>query len=371
MSIKDKTIFITSNEPWGDIWYSKQNYAFELSRVNQVYFVDPPTKRSLFNWFKFEVRSIRVSENLSVIQYDHILPYLSNWFNRLNNKLVSKRLRKWITEQGIKDFIFWSFDPIRLYNPKLLGAELSIFHCVDYFYFKHLGERELCLNSDLLFATSKLFLDNYSIFDKPKHIVPHGISEDEFTLENDKKKEYLLDLNDFGLYIGVIDHRMDFGLYEKLITTYIDTPFVFIGPIRVQNNEAFVRIFEQKKYTNVHILGPKHFKTLKYYIAQSSFCLSLMDMNFHMNTVHHHKTLVYLCQGKPVFSFIFEEYKHLGDIMYLSNSHDGIISLLGEYLKSGEVGDLVSDRISYAKKFTFKNIIESAGKIIEEHQATS
>ncbi|MEO9804476.1 MAG: hypothetical protein ABJF04_14575 [Reichenbachiella sp.] len=368
MSIRGKIIFITSNEPWGDIWYSKQNYAYELSRTNTVYFVDPPTKKSLFNWFNLTFRTKSITENLTVIQYEHILPYLNNTFNLLNNKLISSRFKHWIEEQGISDFIFWSFDPIRLYNPKLLGAKVSIFHCVDYFYFKHLGERELCQNSDLLFATSQLFLDNYSEFDKPKHVVPHGISEDEFELETSLGGEHQLEIKDFGLYIGVIDHRMDFELYEKLIIEYTKVPFVFVGPVRPQKNEAFKRVFEEKKYPNVHLLGPKHFKTLKYYIAQASFCLSLMDMNFHMNTVHHHKTLVYLCQGKPVFSFIFEEYKHLDGIMNLSNSHEGILNKLGDYLRSGEAESLAADRIAYAQKFTFQNIINSAGRIIEEFQ---
>ena len=34
MKLENQTILVTSNEPWGDLWYSKQNYAYELSKKN-------------------------------------------------------------------------------------------------------------------------------------------------------------------------------------------------------------------------------------------------------------------------------------------------------------------------------------------------
>ena len=49
--IKGKNIIIVSNEPWGDIWYSKHHYAYELNKTNQVLFIDPPRKWSFWNLF--------------------------------------------------------------------------------------------------------------------------------------------------------------------------------------------------------------------------------------------------------------------------------------------------------------------------------
>lgn len=365
--MKGETIVVTSNEPWGDIWYSKQNYAYELSKTNRVYFLNPPVKRSVLNLFNFRVKTEPISESLTVVHYDHVFPYLNGFFNRLNNLVVSKFLNRWFKKsQGVERFIFWAFDPIRLYNPKLLNAKQSIFHCVDYFYFKHLGEKVLCQNVDYIFATSQLFLDNYSAFDKPKFVVPHGISSEEFWLDPLEKQKIKAELpfTDFGLYIGVIDHRMDFELMEKVITRFKDTPFVFVGPIRPQDNASFANIFEKNLYQNVHLLGPKHFKTLKYYVDASLFCLSLMDMTFHMNTVHHHKTLVYLNQGKPVFSFAFEEYKKLDEIIYLSNDGKELMDMMDRFLKHGEPEELKQRRIEHAKKFVFEQVILGASKLL-------
>lgn len=41
MELKGKRIVTASNEGWGDVWFSKHNYAYELSKHNEVLFVDP------------------------------------------------------------------------------------------------------------------------------------------------------------------------------------------------------------------------------------------------------------------------------------------------------------------------------------------
>ena len=51
------TIFLTSNEPWGDVWFSKQHYANELAKMgHQVYFLNAPTGWSPKNLFRINLR---------------------------------------------------------------------------------------------------------------------------------------------------------------------------------------------------------------------------------------------------------------------------------------------------------------------------
>lgn len=370
MKLENQTILITSNEPWGDLWYSKQNYAYELSRKNKVYFINPPVK---WNWKNAlnnpPIVEHSYSDNLKILNYENYLPIRSNFLNRLNNQWISKKIKNYLHERGEKDYILWAFDPLRLYDHRLLGAKLGIYHCVDYYYFKYLGETELCKNSDLLFATSQRFLDEYGAFDKPKYVVPHGISSEEFTLDPEKMKNLDLELENYGLYVGVIDHRLDFDLLERAIQAHPDIPFVFVGPLRLPDRPAAHRIFTEKKYANVHAIGPRHFKMLKYYIHKARFCISFMDMNYHANTVHHHKTLVYLTQGKPVFGFKFTEYSTMDDIMYMDNTPDGLLQLLDHFLKTGEAPERSQQRIDYALQYTFQNILARAGQIVEQHTA--
>lgn len=374
MQLKNQTILVTSNEPWGDLWYSKQNYAYELSKHNQVYFINPPTKYSPSNLVSNPITEGSYNENLHYIDYGNFLPLRNDWLIRKNNKMVSKHLQKYFHDKGITDYIVWAFDPLRLYNPKLLGAKMGIYHCVDYYYFQYLGEHELCQHSDFLFATSQRFLDDYTKYTAPKHVVPHGISSEEFETKQADLDNLDIELTDYAVYVGVIDHRMDFSLLEKALLRFPELPFVFVGPVKLyhrpikeQDLAAAQRIFEQKKYANMHSIGSRHFKTLKNYIQKAKLCISFMDMEYHANTVHHHKTLVYLTQGKPVFGPIFSEYKDLGNIMYMDNDGDKQLDMIATFLEQGEAPEIEQMRIAHARKYTFENVLADASKIIEQH----
>ncbi|MCH2023550.1 MAG: hypothetical protein MK207_13825 [Saprospiraceae bacterium] len=374
MKLENQTILITSNEPWGDLWYSKQNYAYELSKKNTVYFINPPTKWRLSNLFSNPITEGAYNENLHYINYENFLPLRSSFLNRLNNKLISKHLKNYFQKKGIEDTILWAFDPLRLYNHKLLGCKFGIYHCVDFYYFQYLGEHELCKNSDLLFATSQRFLDDYGDFSAPKYVVPHGISSEEFITSPEELNNMDIEIKDYALYAGVIDHRMDFSLLERAITKFPDVPFLFVGPLRLYSRPikekdltAAKRIFEEKKYNNLHSIGSRHFKTLKNYIKNAKFCISFMDMEYHANTVHHHKTLVYLTQGKPVFGPVFSEYKDLGNIMYMHNDGEEQLNLIESFLNNGEAPELEQLRIDHAMHYTFENVLKNASKLVERH----
>ena len=92
-----------------------------------------------------------------------------------------------------------------------------------------------------------------------------------------------------------------------------------------------------------------------------------MDMEYHANTVHHHKTLVYLTQGKPVFGPIFSEYKDLGNIMYMDNDPNGQLELIDAFLKNGEDPSLEQLRIEHARHYTFESVLADASKLVEKH----
>ena len=67
--IKNKNIFIVSNETWGETWYSKHNYAWELSQNNKVYFINPPVPFSFSNIFKKNIVETKIKDSLSILTY--------------------------------------------------------------------------------------------------------------------------------------------------------------------------------------------------------------------------------------------------------------------------------------------------------------
>jgi len=359
-TISNQDIVVISNEPWGEVWYSKHNYAYELSKFNRVLFVNPLGKWKFSSLFNSRIQKEQISDNLSQLSYLNPLPVRTDFLTRTNNWIISMRIRKWLRKNGLTNFLVWSFDPFRLYDAKLLGARLGIYHCVDLYGFKYYGENQLSKKCDALFVSSSTFLDTYKKYTKPKFIVPHGISKEEFNIERSKLTTLDLVEAGYGLYTGVVDLRFDFIFLEKVLIKFKDVTFVFVGPLKLPESIVAHRIFIEKKHPNIIIMGQRHFKSLKYYIHKAKFCISFMDITYAPNMIHHHKTLHYLAQGKPIFSPIFSEYKENDHLFYMSNNHDDLLNLLSNFLKYGEDADLSEKRIEFAKEYTFERIFKKS-----------
>jgi hypothetical protein len=368
MKLENQNIVIISNEPWGDIWYSKQNYAYELSKLgNQVFFIDPPSPYHIKNLFSNTFSQKKYLPNLSIIKYENRLP--AGKFNLLNNLWVTKDLEKYLSSISVNDYLLWTFDPVRLNDPRLFKkAKYKIFHCVDIYKFEYYPNlKNLLAYIDVMFSTAQSFIDDYKPYTQaPMRIVPHGISNDEFTISDEEFKKFDLDVKDYHLFVGVIDARIDYELLEKLIQQNPNEKFVFIGPLKLPNNPYAHKIFNQKVYDNLIIAGPRHFKTLKVFIYYAKSCLALMDKNYFGNLVHHHKTLVYLTQGKPVFSVLCEAYHGLENFMYLYNNHEELLRMFKNFIENGEDPSLTIKRINYAKKYSFENVLKEASNILHE-----
>lgn len=353
--LKNLVIAITSNERWSEVWYSKHNYAFELSLNNHVFFINPPKKWRFRNLLINKIKIDIYNDNLIILSYQNFLPLINRRFNLLNNYLVSKYLLRFFRKRNISISVFWSFDPTRLYNPNLFEPEFSIFHCVDLFSFKYIGEKYLCEKSKCIIANSDLLLDNYKQFSTPQLYIPHGISSEEFEIEESFVN---VDYDNFGLYFGVIDERLDYEALEHIISKFRNTSFVFIGPLNIpQKSKAAVRIFLENVYPNVFIHGAIHYKIAKYFIRKSIFCLALMDKNYPGNTIAHHKIMIYLAQGKPVFSNCFTEYAKWNNILYMSDNIDNIADRVKELIDFGEDESLIIRRIEFAKQYSYENLI--------------
>ncbi|MFN3917740.1 MAG: hypothetical protein ACK4K0_08350 [Flavobacteriales bacterium] len=362
MKLYSNNILIISNEPWGEVWYSKHNYAYELSKGNQVIFINPASKWRLQNLFRTKVKVEQISESLYQLSYFNFLPA---FFLGYNNRIVSKRIQTAMGKMKFTSPIFWSFDPYRLYEPKLLDAKLSIFHAVDKYLFIHPAEEKLYRNVNLFLSVSKEFEQDFKRFNKPILTLPHGISSEEFVIDEKGLAEENIMLSNYGLYVGNIDNRIDYELLEMAIKQLPSINFVFIGNINiVKKNPAFVRIFEDRKYSNVHYLGAKNFKKLKYHIHKSLFCIAFMSKNHPGNLISHHKIYQYLSLGKAVFSPVFSEYQAISHLLYMENDSEELIKKLELFLSGGENPTLSEERINYARGNTYENVFDEISKHI-------
>lgn len=349
LKLEGKNILIISNEPWGDVWYSKHNWANALSRKNTVYFINPPESWSFKSLFSKKVDIKKEQSNLFSITYRNKIPlsrfkFLFNW----NEKIISRILRKELKKISVNNPLFWTFDPYRLISPQLLTNYKKIYFIVDKYQIPN--EFTLIDNSDCLISISQDIIKNK----KRDHlIISHGIGASEFKAIESTD----LEITEYALYIGNIDHRLDYQFLERLFTQFPNEKFVFLGNIRNQEDESFKKIFIEHKFANVIYHEAVHFSKLKNYIAESKICLAPMKLEVHGNNINHHKLLQYLALGKPVLSAQFSDYQK-SDILYTYSNSDEGVKKMKELTSESFLPEFKQKRIDYAKQFSYDSLIE-------------
>lgn len=264
MKLESQTILIVSNEPWGDVWYSKHNWAYELSKKNQVFFINPPTNWKLSNLWGLKINISSYTESLQILKYQNILPYTRfSILYKLNNFLVSKRIKRWLQKNGLNNYIFWTFDPYRFSNPKLLSPLFSIYFIADKYQTKK--ENVLISNIDYFISVSNELTKDLPI--KNSLILSHGISKSEFSDIEDIEFE-----EGYILYIGNIEWRLDHEFIKKLLIQFSNYRFLFIGRVlATYEDETFKEIFINKSFNNLIYKSPIHFKNLKIILQKQQY----------------------------------------------------------------------------------------------------
>lgn len=357
---KDKNIIIVSNEPWGDIWFSKHHYAKELSHSNKVIFINPPAKWRISNLWKRRITEKKVDENLSVLNYHNFLPF---FFMTFNNKVVSKRISQHLKKSKFSMDIFWSFDPQRLFIPSLFGAKKTIFHVVDKYQFKHPAELIFHQHVDGFILVSDEFVSQYLSYNRPQIVVPHGLSGDEFKIE--ANPNFNIDYSDFIVFIGNVDLRLDYQFIYKLGSKFPNEKFLFVGGIKTVDDIYFKKLFTDKELKNIIYLPPVHAKNVKYYIHAAKGCIAPMSTQLDGNMISHHKILQYMAHGKAVFCPVFSAYLPFDHLLYMDNSPERLLNKLNDFLTTGEKVELKTERIEIAQQHNYSHHLKTINNFIE------
>jgi hypothetical protein len=170
MKPQKKCILVVSNEPWGEMWFSKQRYANELQKMgHDVSFYNPPKRWSIFNVFK--KLTVTIENGIKVIDCYNILPINNRtYFIVLNDKINLRKLKR----RGLysTDTLIWNFDPNRFCIP----LPRVIYHVTDSFLEFPLNNL-IAENAGLVVCTVPNFVPDYSEnVQRKTMVIPHGIS---------------------------------------------------------------------------------------------------------------------------------------------------------------------------------------------------
>ncbi len=360
MKLLHKSILIISPESWGPNHVSKHHYALELSKNNQVYFLNPPSSRNNIS---------NINGNLTIIDYkprvrgvNRLPKFLRDFFNSITINTI-KKLGNFNTLD-----IAWSFDPFRFQNLNLFQADLKIYHPVDVHY-THL-EREIANTADIIFTTCEIIIDRLKKFNSRIFNIGHGLAESFLSIKKQTKKK---GQPVKACMMGNLQRKIDFPLLYKLIEKNKDVEFHFIGPTQSSNLSN-----NNKQDNEIKTLGS--FQNTKLYgtVSQSALpeTLSLMDIFLILYSENEnlasrsnpHKLLEFLATGKVVLSYFLIEYIDNEDFLVMVKENEDIVNKFTEIISNlthYNHPDEMKRRMDYAKR----NLYEEKIKEIEDYIA--
>jgi len=353
---KHSPILIVSNEGWDGPRYSKHRYAIALNAFRMVYFIDPSDHWRPSHLFMPSIKKRVTPEGISILSYRNAIPLLGGALGPLNDRIISRRIRRYLRREGEQDPVFWTFDPSRLSAPDHIGAYLSIYHCADDHAFKWRGERMLAKDCDHVFCIARDLMPRFKKFNASVHHVPHGLAESDMATGTAHEHSEVSQTG-YGLYIGNINDRHDFVLWEKLIKKHTDITWMIVGPVKVSNKTGLEII--SGKYPNVVLKPLVSYSKLKDLIANAAFGFLYMKRDHPANRISSQKAIQFLAQGKPFFCSWFSEYADHKGLVNMTDDHASALAQFAEWKANGEAPSAKEQRLEFARAQRFKNILDN------------
>jgi hypothetical protein len=357
------TIFLTSNEPWGDIWFSKQHYANELSKLgHQVYFLNAPIAWKFSDIFSFSINQIKIKENLIVIDYRNNFPLrlFPKFFLKINDFLNSWKIHK--LKRDNEKIIWWQFDPFRFVDIYFFEKFKRFYHVVDPY---HTIPSDVLLSkkADKIIIVSEYYKDFYKKLNNNIIYIPHGVSEDELYCDNielkNKENQYG---KDYLLFTGTITDDVDLELVEKILNKFPEKTILIAGYLKTSKINERKFNFIKNKHNNLKFIGKVHAKILKYLINNSSICIvpykKILEQNTHRTPL---KIINYLAQYKPIITTINYELKDLSEIIiFEAKNHEDFLEKVNHHLESNFI-TLEKKKIieNYLNSIQYSNLIKN------------
>ncbi len=310
-----------------DIESTSMAIARELAKANKVYYIDNPytvndiIKKRKTECFKkrrgffsiFSDKSIEVLENDLEVFIPPILLSLNflpegplyRFLLRINEWLMRAKIRHILKKREVKDFIF--INSFNFHYPglsKTLAPRLQVYHCLDPVFGSFDGrhgvpsENQLVHESDLVICSSRQLYQEKLQLNPRTFFVPNGADLEHSRQAQNPKQPVSPLLAGFKQpiigYVGSIDHRMDFGLLERVALHHSDKNFVFVGPVNCTLPDAIVRT------PNIYFPGKIPYSELPAVLKGFDVAIIPFKKDERSATVFPLKLFEYLGAGKPV-----------------------------------------------------------------------
>lgn len=252
-----KTIVITSDEPWGDVWHTQINYAWQLSMHYNVIFIGPPRKWRMRSLFDFHQKTRNINDRLTIVEYVNPLPLsLGKWALFLDDKINELLIRRFLrSSPNNKNLLLWRFDSIRsvfLFHAHKVARQ--IYHVIDPKINTNCDPL-LTKNAELVVVTSPRLVDDYKAIHPNVINVPQGVDLKLYSEKTASETDSSHKANGSILLLGSFTNDINFELLRDISIQFSDRHLILIGPDRLTENIKQNQFKELCSRQNVYYKG--------------------------------------------------------------------------------------------------------------------
>jgi UDP-galactopyranose mutase len=307
-----QTIIVFSHLRWNFVYQRPQHLLSRLAKHYRIVFIEEPMPGAASDHL----------EVLSPVQQVQVLrPHVTSTaigFHDDHLPVLRDQIARFISEQGINDYLVWFYTPMALPLATALEPQAVMYDCMDELAaFKH-APRQLLQRESALFSLADLVLTGGPSLHASKrerhdnvHCFPSSVDAGHFKSPEgakDHPAQASISRPRLG-YSGVIDERVDLDLIEACADAHPEWQLVMVGPVVKIGSESL------PQRSNIHWLGQQAYEDLPSLVAGWDVCLMPFAINEATRFISPTKTLEYMAAGKPVVSTpirdVAEPYGHV------------------------------------------------------------
>lgn len=301
---------------------------------------------------------------------------LYNFFQRLNNRIVLRCIRRLLRDEGARDVVFINcYDPFFAgWLPRETGIRCSIYHCIDDItqnaYTARHGaalENQAAARADLTLVTST----NLYQLKKPfaRRIATYFNAADNSVFERVRNEKFPRPAELEGRpgpvvgFIGNLDElRIDYQLLLAAAKAHPDKTFLLVGPV----NSPEPRALGLDHQPNVVWAGPRPLQDLPPLLQHMDVALIPFRCNTLTRSIYPLKINEYLAAGKPVVSTAFsDDIRSFAEVIYLAETSDDFVRLIDRAFAENNP-QREAQRAAVAQSNTWEARIRELHRLVEQ-----
>lgn len=288
-------------------------------------------------------------------------------FNRMAGGVL---LRRAIGHLGFQKLISMFFVPHPGHFARTLGEDLSVYYCIDS-YADLPGadkaaveryDRELTVNSDVVFLCSKKLLEERSPIRPDLIYSPHGVDAEMFgrAMERNAAVPELLRGMDAPVigYFGSISSWLDIDLIARMARERPKWNFVLLGMVSTD-------VSALHGLPNVFLAGAVPYRTLPDWARGFDVCIAPYVRTQQVINSNPLKIREYLATGRPVVSMWLPEAEPFAGVVRLVKQRDEFRGAIEAALAEGVEANQ-DERLAAVREFTWEARGESVFRTLED-----